>query len=42
MTRVALYVRVSTGDQTCENQLRDLREYCAALSSLNYVGRSPS
>lgn len=28
--RVALYCRVSTTDQTCENQLRDLREYCAA------------
>jgi DNA invertase Pin-like site-specific DNA recombinase len=28
--RVALYCRVSTTDQTCENQLRDLREYCGA------------
>src|SRR5262245_32264233 len=28
--RVALYCRVSTGDQTCENQLRDLRDYCRA------------
>jgi DNA invertase Pin-like site-specific DNA recombinase len=28
--RVALYCRVSTTDQTCENQLRDLREYCTA------------
>jgi DNA invertase Pin-like site-specific DNA recombinase len=28
--RVALYCRVSTTDQTCENQLRDLREYCQA------------
>lgn len=27
--RVAIYARVSTTDQTCENQLRDLREYCA-------------
>src|SRR5689334_12386432 len=26
-TRVALYARVSTGDQTAENQLRALREY---------------
>src|ERR1700752_4689360 len=26
--RAALYARVSTDDQTCENQLRDLREYC--------------
>src|SRR5436309_7421424 len=28
--RVAVYARVSTGDQTCEPQLRDLREYVAA------------
>src|SRR5438552_8883124 len=28
--RVALYCRVSTSDQTCDNQLRDLREYCRA------------
>jgi len=27
--RVALYGRTSTTDQTCENQLRDLREYVA-------------
>ena len=30
MKRVAVYARVSTGDQTCDNQLRDLREYCRA------------
>jgi DNA invertase Pin-like site-specific DNA recombinase len=30
MKRVAIYARVSTGDQTCDNQLRDLREYCRA------------
>src|SRR5438128_1741757 len=30
MKRVALYARVSTTDQTCDNQLRDLREYCRA------------
>jgi DNA invertase Pin-like site-specific DNA recombinase len=30
MTRVAIYARVSTTDQTCENQLRDLRDYCRA------------
>src|SRR2546428_2134776 len=30
LKRVALYCRVSTGDQTCDNQLRDLREYCRA------------
>lgn len=28
--RVALYARVSTKDQSCEMQLRDLRIYCAA------------
>src|SRR5437667_2530765 len=28
--RVAVYARVSTGEQTCEPQLRDLREYVAA------------
>src|SRR6266481_7891362 len=32
MKRVAIYARVSTTDQTCENQLRDLREYCRARS----------
>ena len=30
MKRVAIYTRVSTSDQTCDNQLRDLREYCRA------------
>ncbi len=30
MKRVATYARVSTGEQTCDNQLRDLREYCLA------------
>src|SRR3989442_15267959 len=28
--RVAVYARVSTGDQSCEPQLRDVREYVAA------------
>src|SRR5213080_4634608 len=28
--RVAIYARVSTADQSCEPQLRDLREYVAA------------
>jgi DNA invertase Pin-like site-specific DNA recombinase len=28
--RVALYARVSTKDQSCDLQLRDLRAYCAA------------
>src|SRR6266705_6513212 len=30
MKRVAIYARVSTTDQTCDNQLGDLREYCRA------------
>ncbi len=28
--RAAIYARVSTADQTCENQLLDLRRYCEA------------
>ena len=28
--RVGIYARVSTKDQSCEMQLRDLRSYCAA------------
>jgi predicted site-specific integrase-resolvase len=28
--RIAVYARVSTKDQSCELQLRDLRAYCAA------------
>ena len=28
--RIAIYARVSTKDQSCELQLRDLRAYCAA------------
>jgi DNA invertase Pin-like site-specific DNA recombinase len=28
--RIALYARVSTRDQSCELQLRDLRTYCTA------------
>jgi DNA invertase Pin-like site-specific DNA recombinase len=28
--RIALYARVSTGDQNCEMQLRELRDYAAA------------
>jgi DNA invertase Pin-like site-specific DNA recombinase len=28
--RIAIYARVSTKDQSCEMQLRDLRAYCAA------------
>jgi DNA invertase Pin-like site-specific DNA recombinase len=28
--RAAIYARVSTADQTCENQLIDLRRHCAA------------
>ena len=30
MKRVAIYARVSTSDQTCDNQLHDLRDYCRA------------
>jgi len=29
-TRAAIYARVSTSDQTCENQLLELRRYCDA------------
>src|SRR5712672_407273 len=29
--RIGVYARVSTKDQSCELQLRDLRTYCAAL-----------
>src|SRR5579863_10458950 len=28
--RIAIYARVSTKDQSCELQVRDLRAYCAA------------
>jgi site-specific DNA recombinase len=28
--RIGIYARVSTKDQSCEMQLRDLRLYCAA------------
>src|SRR5262245_66525489 len=28
--RAAIYARVSTADQTCENQLREVRAYCQA------------
>ena len=28
--KIALYARVSTADQNCEMQLRELREYAAA------------
>jgi DNA invertase Pin-like site-specific DNA recombinase len=28
--RVVIYARVSTRDQSCDLQLRDLRAYCAA------------
>ena len=30
MTRAAVYVRVSTREQTCDNQLLELRRYCEA------------
>ena len=37
--RAAIYARVSTTDQTCENQLRELRAYCQArgLTATEYV-----
>lgn len=37
--RAALYARVSTADQTCENQLLDLRRYCASRgwTAIEYV-----
>jgi len=28
--RMGIYARVSTKDQSCESQVRDLRAYCAA------------
>jgi putative DNA-invertase from lambdoid prophage Rac len=28
-TRCAIYARVSTSDQNCEMQVRELREYCS-------------
>ena len=28
--RIGIYARVSTKDQSCELQVRDLRAYCAA------------
>jgi DNA invertase Pin-like site-specific DNA recombinase len=30
--RIGIYARVSTKDQSCEMQLRDLRAYCSARS----------
>jgi DNA invertase Pin-like site-specific DNA recombinase len=38
-TRAAIYARVSTNDQTCENQLLELRRYCEARGwqSTEYV-----
>src|SRR5687768_9026876 len=37
--RAAIYARVSTIDQTCENQLLELRRYCSARgwTSAEYV-----
>ena len=35
-TRVAIYARVSTKDQNCEMQLRELRAYCSARGYLIY------
>jgi DNA invertase Pin-like site-specific DNA recombinase len=37
--KAAIYARVSTTDQTCENQLRELRAYCKArgLTATEFV-----
>ena len=42
--RVAIYARVSTGDQSCEPQLRDLRAYVAARGwhAVEYVDQGVS
>src|SRR5262245_7282479 len=44
MKRVATYARVSTADQTCDAQLRDLREYVAARGwqGVEFVDRGVS
>jgi DNA invertase Pin-like site-specific DNA recombinase len=42
--RAAVYARVSTTDQTCENQLREVRAYCRArqLVATEYVDTAVS
>src|SRR5438552_16007225 len=42
--RVAVYARVSTADQSCEPQLRDLRQYVAARGwqAVEYVDQGMS
>ena len=35
--RVALYVRVSTQDQDCERQLRDLRQFAQRRDAVSYT-----
>lgn len=42
--RVALYARVSTADQTCENQLLELRRYAEARGwqAAEYVDQAVS
>jgi DNA invertase Pin-like site-specific DNA recombinase len=42
--RGAIYARVSTADQTCENQLLELHRYAAARewSAIDYVDRGVS
>ena len=42
--RAALYARVSTADQSCEPQLRDLRQYVAARGwdAVEYVDQGVS
>jgi DNA invertase Pin-like site-specific DNA recombinase len=42
--RCAVYARVSTNDQTCENQLRELRQYVQARgwSAIEYIDQGVS
>src|ERR1700756_1717301 len=42
--RVAVYARVSTADQSCEPQLRDVRDYCRARGweAVEYVDQGVS
>lgn len=43
--RIGIYARVSSKDQSCELQLRDLRAYCAARDfrpCIVFLGRAPT
>jgi hypothetical protein len=37
-TRAAIYAGVSTTDQTCENQLLELRRYCQKVRQTEAAG----